>query len=90
MLILGRHVGESILIGDGIRIVVLACNRRGVRLGIEAPPDSPILREEIVVAIAAENQRASSAGTDARWLELLEGASARRPPAGETGPPPAG
>lgn len=89
MLILGRHAGESILIGDGIRIVVLSCNRRGVRLGIEAPPDSPILREEIVVAIAAENRRASSAGTDTRWLELLEG-TGQAPPAAETGPPPTG
>jgi carbon storage regulator len=86
MLILGRYVGESILIGDGIRIVVLACSRRGVRLGIEAPPDASILREEIVTAIAAENQRASNIGADARWLELLP-AAGETTPAAETGPP---
>ena len=89
MLILGRHVGESILIGDGIRIVVLACSRRGVRLGIEAPLDASILREEIVVALAAENQRASSAGSDTRWLELLQGAGPQ-PPSAETGAPETG
>jgi carbon storage regulator len=34
MLILGRKPGDSILIGDGIRVVVVACDRGGVRLGI--------------------------------------------------------
>ena len=48
MLILSRRVGDAILIGDGIRLVVLACDRRGVRLGIEAPPEVRVLREEIV------------------------------------------
>ena len=48
MLILGRKAGDAILIGDGIRIVVLACDRKGVRLGIDAPSDVTILREEIV------------------------------------------
>ena len=74
MLILGRYPGESILIGEGIRIVVLACNRRGVRLGIEAPPNVSIAREEIVAAIADENHRASEATIDARWLEVLPAA----------------
>lgn len=74
MLILGRYPGESILIGDGIRIVVLACNRRGVRLGIEAPANVSIAREEIVVAIADENHRASEATARARWLEVLPAA----------------
>jgi len=66
MLILGRKPGDSILIGDGIRIVVLACDRKGVRLGIEAPSDVTILRAEIVSDVTAENQRASAAARRAR------------------------
>jgi len=48
MFILTRHRGESIIIGDDIRIIVLNCNERGgVKLGIEAPKDVRILRGEI-------------------------------------------
>lgn len=75
MLILGRKVGDSILIGDGIRVVVLACDRGGVRLGIEAPNDVTILRGEIVSDITAENQRAGAAGTAGgqEWLQVIGG-----------------
>jgi carbon storage regulator len=67
MLILGRRPGDSIIIDGGIKIVVLACDRGGVRLGIEAPPDIAILRGEIVRAVADENRRAT-APSDARAL----------------------
>lgn len=74
MLILGRKVGDSILIGDGIRVVVLACDRKGVRLGIEAPADVTILRGEIVSDIAAENQRAGAVGPGSQeWLQVIGG-----------------
>ena len=75
MLILGRKVGDSILIGDGIRVVVLACDRGGVRLGIEAPAEVTILRGEIVSDITAENQRAGATGTNGaqQWLEVIGG-----------------
>lgn len=74
MLILGRKVGDSILIGDGIRVVVLACDRKGVRLGIEAPSDVTILRGEIVSDITAENQRAGAVGSGGQeWLQVIGG-----------------
>ena len=75
MLILGRKVGDTILIGDGIKIVVLASDRGGVRLGIEAPADITILRGEIVSDITAENQRAGATGTDGvqEWLQVIGG-----------------
>ena len=60
MLILSRRVGDAILIEGGIRIVILACDRKGVRIGVEAPSDVSILREEIVTQIASENQRANA------------------------------
>jgi carbon storage regulator len=59
MLILGRREGDSILIEGGIRIVVVSCDRGGVRIGIEAPPDIKILRGEIAQQVASENQRAT-------------------------------
>jgi carbon storage regulator len=60
MLILGRREGDSILIEGGIRIVVVSCDRGGVRLGIEAPSDVKILRGEVADKIALENQRATT------------------------------
>lgn len=48
MLILSRRPGDAILIDGGIRIVVLASGQRCVRLGIEAPAEVGIVREEIV------------------------------------------
>jgi carbon storage regulator len=60
MLILSRRVGDAILIEGGIRIVIIACDRKGVRIGVEAPSDVSILREEIVTQIASENQRANA------------------------------
>lgn len=68
MLILSRKPGDAILVGDGIRIVVVSVDRGGVRLGIEAPSSVTILREEIVDQIAAENRRANAAPDRASWL----------------------
>ena len=67
MLILGRRPGESILIDGGIRVVVISCDKRGVRIGIEAPASVGIVRGEIVTEIADENRRAlAAAGSE--WL----------------------
>lgn len=75
MLILSRRPGESIEIGDGIRLVVVECDRRGVRLGIEAPPEVKILRGEIVQQIAEENRRANAAPGGSDWLDVLSSRS---------------
>ena len=61
MLVLSRRIGESIVIEGGIRVVVLSSDRRGVRLGIEAPAETSIVRGEIVAEVALENRRAASA-----------------------------
>lgn len=47
MLILTRRVEETLLIGDDIRVVVLGVKGNQVRIGIEAPRDMAVDREEI-------------------------------------------
>jgi carbon storage regulator len=77
VLILGRRVGDSIVIDGGITVVVLSCDRGGVRLGVQAPDDVSILRGEIVAQVAEENRRAAApAGDAARALAALRAAPA--------------
>lgn len=89
MLILGRKVGDSILIGDGIKIVVLACDRGGVRLGIDAPNDVTILRGEIVSDVTAENSRAATSGNEGvqEWLKVIGGPRPDEPSTSAGGAP---
>jgi len=48
MLVLSRRVGERVVIGSGVTVVVLESNGRRIRLGFEAPEDVMIHREELV------------------------------------------
>lgn len=47
MLVLSRRVGERILIGDDISVTVVRVTGGGVRIGIDAPPEMPVIREEL-------------------------------------------
>jgi flagellar assembly factor FliW len=60
VLILTRKIGESIIIGDNIRVVVLEVRGRQIRLGIEAPADIVVLRDEIAQRLTDENLRAAN------------------------------
>ena len=53
MLVLSRKLNGGISIGDNVRITVVEIRGNAVRLGIEAPRDVPILRDDIKVAMAA-------------------------------------
>ena len=55
MLILTRKPGEAIVINDNIRVIVLGVKGNQIRLGVEAPPEVPVHREEIQERIKAEN-----------------------------------
>jgi carbon storage regulator len=48
MLVLNRKIGQRVLLGDEIVITVVKVNGGGVRIGIEAPAEVPILREELL------------------------------------------
>lgn len=56
MLVLSRKSNESIVIGDDIIITVVQIAGNKVRLGIKAPSNISVHREEVAIEIAAENQ----------------------------------
>ena len=65
MLTLTRKVGESIRIGDDIQIVVKEIRKNQVRIGIVAPRDVKIFREEVYQNIVSENRASAQAGPQA-------------------------
>jgi carbon storage regulator CsrA len=74
MLILTRKAGESLVIGDQIRITILEIRGKQVRLGVEAPPEVVVLREEIGQRLALENlQAASLSASDLKEVLALLG-----------------
>jgi carbon storage regulator len=80
MLILSRKAGDAIVIDGGIRIVVVQCDRGSVRIGIEAPAETTILRGELVEQVAAENRKASVSGTATAASQVSSGPLAPRRP----------
>lgn len=50
MLVVSRKIGQRVCIGDDIRITIVRIDKNSVRIGIEASPEIPIQREELVNA----------------------------------------
>lgn len=64
MLILTRRVGETIMIGDGVTVTVLGVKGNQVRIGVNAPKDIAVHREEIYERIKAEQSGDAPAHSD--------------------------
>lgn len=62
MLILTRRLGEALVIGDDVVVTVLGVKGNQVRIGVRAPDDVPIHREEIYERIREEGGRPEPAG----------------------------
>jgi len=61
VLVLTRKIGESLAINENVRITVLEVKGKTVRLGIEAPADIKVYRQEVLVKILEENKQAAAA-----------------------------
>jgi carbon storage regulator len=64
MLVLTRKLGEVIRVGESVTVRVLEVKGNQVRLGIEAPAEVRIYREEIYRAVRKENEEAVASGKD--------------------------
>ena len=89
MLILQRKEGESLLIGDDIRVTVVSVEAGGrVRLAIDAPRSLPILRSELRRAVDTNQAAAQEEAAPAELMDYLKAmaASEEKPqPSGNNG-----
>jgi len=73
MLILTRKPGESLYIGDDVKVTIVEIKGNQIRVGIDAPADLRIYREEIYKQILEENKSAAEAVMSGSALEQLSG-----------------
>ena len=62
MLILTRKLGESIIIGENVQLSVVEINKSNIKIGINAPKDITVYRDEVFKKIKEENKIASTSG----------------------------
>ncbi|HEX5909410.1 MAG TPA: carbon storage regulator CsrA [Thermoleophilaceae bacterium] len=75
MLVLTRKANQSIMIGDGIQVSVLAVMGEKVRIGIEAPRSVPVFRKEVWIEIQRDQAEGGEDVSDEvqKALEELKG-----------------
>jgi len=61
MLVLSRKLNETIVIGDNIRVTLLGIDGDKIKLGVDAPRDVKVFREELLEATKATNKQALDA-----------------------------
>lgn len=64
MLILTRRPGESLYLGENIKITVLGMQGKQVKLGLDVPADTTVYREEVYKKVIEENRRALAASNE--------------------------
>ena len=79
MLILTRRVGETLMIGDSVTVTVLGVKGNQVRVGITAPKDVAVHREEIFQRIGRESAAGEGAG-DKPGADRMEPDTSGLPP----------
>ena len=74
MLVLARKIGEKIILNDNIEVIILDANQNTVRIGINAPKDVSVYREELYKEIKSANADSinASANTMAALHELIK------------------
>jgi len=77
LLILTRKLGETIAIGDEIKITFLAMKGNQLRIGVEAPRNIPVHRGEIYQLITEQNQQAAAIDVELLdiWGKMKSGAN---------------
>lgn len=79
MLVFTRRRNEAIIVADGIEIRVLRVSKDAVRLGVSAPADVPVHRQEVYDQIREENRRAAAPGALPAAIAQLVKPSDRMP-----------
>jgi carbon storage regulator len=70
MLILSRRVNEKIVIGDDIVVSVVEVRGDQVKLGIDAPRNVKVFRQEVFDAIQEENKKAAASGVQLPLMDI--------------------
>ena len=71
MLILTRRPGESLYVGDSIKLTVLSIQGKQIKLGLDVPKDMTVYREELYLRVKEQNRQAM-ASSDTDLLAVTE------------------
>lgn len=72
MLILTRKIGEKIIVNDNVTIAVLEIHGDQVKIGVDAPRNVKVFREEVYLSIQEENRRAAGSVMQLPLMEIPE------------------